>query len=201
LDIGSVVDHLPRRAVIQDIVLEYLSRLFEDAAVKKTARGFDGEANCERAQGSTASNIMLLVGPHRPFRSQHPNLARLFYVFESDQAFHLLFEYYEHSLQTVLQFNPSVLTKASAGCSADVKRRFVIFQLLQVETSRLAWTMHSTFIVQHLLSCQVLSFCHQRGVTHGNLSPGCIMLTHQMWVHVQVTLPCVLPMVALTVFV
>lgn len=82
----------------------------------------------------------------------HPNLAPLLRVIETNDSFYPIFERQPFTLEDVLKFSREVLRSESN------KTLFIFYQLLNV-----------------------IAFCHQRGVVHGNINPSNIILNNDAW--------------------
>lgn len=82
----------------------------------------------------------------------HPNLAPLLRVVETKDSFYPIFERQPFTLDDVLKFSREVLRSESN------KTLFIFYQLLNV-----------------------IAFCHQRGIVHGNINPSNIVLNNDAW--------------------
>lgn len=97
-------------------------------------------------------------------RPKHANIPLLYGVYESRQAFYVMLEHYEYSLDTLLKFNKHILER-------DITRKFVFYQTLQVG------------LLQLFTNCKVVFFCHKSGFAHGKIKPSNILVNDMLWVH------------------
>ena len=88
-------------------------------AEKKRVREAKKKQRLQELEERQQPAYQLVVGSHRWLKPQHPNLARLFHIYRSPTAFYVTFEYHEHCLQNVLQFNPNTLGKLKLSEQSD----------------------------------------------------------------------------------
>lgn len=87
---------------------------------------------------------------------RHGNILPLHALVTGAQNWYFISKYHPYSLSTLLHFNRDLLDK-----SEEVKK-FLVFQILHV-----------------------LSFCHSRGISLGNICPKSLLITDELWLYLS----------------
>lgn len=90
-----------------------------------------------------------------PLRPRHSNIIPLRGIVEGEKAWYLVMNSLPYSLRSVLRFNQDLLESRSL-------KLFIIFQLLQV-----------------------LRFCHEHRLAHGELHPESILVSDELWIYLS----------------